>query len=352
TQFPNSSRPLYFQKIIAFRRWAEFHSDIKRDKRGMDKETTARTAFTRHAKGCAIVTGLLLATVALTKEVVMPVAGLAFPRAEQYLAQEGLDPALARGLSDRQIRVRMHNFSGVAHSLMEMPFIPDIRERINMLSDPVAAYTSKRGFLNDIFNQCFVTVPASDVTARDLASMVTGIPANEIEHLPVSDREMRIIIMLHEFRHCHRDNAMPPPLAESDADDEALRVAMRVFANPEIMKTWHSLRAMDFESTHDTSLYLRYSADKAHLPTAALLPAVNQEAETYMKMYLDKEDQRPRYILYAEASRKALAQHGAQMSDLARSRLQLYLEAAEYFAPSAMAAAKNAPEPPTPQLSL
>lgn len=311
-----------------------------------------RAAFTRAVERSAMALSLTLATLIVTSQIITPLTGYFFPTAEDHLKKNGVNPEIARLLSDHQIRVRSRDAAGIAHSYLEVPTPGGIAVREAMRSNPANAYAYSGSLLGELLNQCYVTMPDEKTTAKQFISMATGIPEKDIENLPVTDEQMRMTVVFHEFRHCDSGNSNPaPPLSEGDADDEALQVSAALYRNPELANVWVHFRAMSFEAAHDTSLYLRHRFDEANLPTQALLDPVNREARAYLHMYLAHSDAEDNYLQVAAAFQAALDNHGPQMSALARERMQLYIRAAEYFAPSAMAAAKKAPIPQAPQLN-
>ena len=330
------------------------NNNEKSPKKGFLKNKFFRAAFSYLVLPLSLTAA---AGAVVTSQLLAPMTGRLFPTAEDYLKQRGIDPEIISELSDREIRVRSRNFSGITHAVFETPFtVPSLYTRRKILAAPYNAYAT-RGIridnlsLYNIFNRCMVMMPSEDISAKKFISIATGIPEDMIEDIPVTDTEMFMTIGFHEFRHCHTDNASIAPLTEGDADIGAIRASMKVFKNPEIFPMWLHFRAMALDDEHNTSLLLDHARRSLDIPSMELIHHANKEALILARVYLDTDSDRPHHIRYAEAFKMALEINGHTMSALAKRRAELYIEAAEYFAPTSMGITKPPAQPPAPTFS-
>ena len=292
----------------------------------------------------------LAAGVLAASQLLAPLSGMLFPTAEEYLEKRGYDPKIAAALSDHEIRIRSRDAAGLTHAALDFPTIFAISAKLPLLTDPYNAYAYKGisfGGMStyDVFNQCQVLMPGEDNKAGAFMSRVTGIPEEMIENFPVSDEELFMTIAFHEFRHCHTDNDRITPMTEGDADDFALKTSLEIFKNKELVPAWIYFRAMAFDDEHNSALYLDHLYRGLPVPSEKLIHHANKEAAIFAALYLDMTDSRPPHVRHAAAFRMALEQNGHEMSALAKRRAQLYIEAAEYFAPSSMGVEKPQPDP-------
>ncbi len=282
-----------------------------------------------------------LVAIFLVSQLGFPLSSVMFPTAQDYLEKNNLDPKIADELSNRKIRVRSRNTPGLVHSFLELPTLYFLPGQRKMLKNPYNAYATMGLSLfghstYTVMNMCNVTLPDKEMTTKDMINFMTGIPKEQIERAPVSDRAAFFTIAFHEFRHCDKKNHNNIiPLTEGDADFFALRKAASVFANPEIITTWLHIRAMAFDDSHNTALYLDAKYRGLPLPSEALIHHANKAALVYAQLYLQEEDKRPGYLQYRSAFKMALKRHSHEMSALEIRRTELYIEAAEYFAPTA-----------------
>lgn len=298
---------------------------------GLVKLTAAYLFFPARIRG--------MLAVLLVSQMGFPLTGLMFPTAEEYLEQNGLDPAIAKELSDSEIRVRTKDTAGYMHSLLELPTFVGIGFHYLMLQTDYNAYATRGiplgGYSGyELLNQCHTTMPGNNTTVDGWVRAFTGIPKNLQPVFPVSDHEMLMTIAFHEFRHCDTGNYQGVPMTEGDADYFALKKAADVFDNPEIIPFFIHLRAMAFDDDHNTALYLDHKYRGLRVPSEQLIQHANKEAHEYARIYLPDGDERYDAITYANAYKKVLTHHRHEMSALAARRAEMFIESAQYFAPS------------------
>jgi hypothetical protein len=275
--------------------------------------------------------------VILAHQLIQPALGNMFPTAEEYLEEQGIDPKVAEILSDTEIRVRERDFWGKLHAANDIPTALGAITTLMALEHPGQAYAS-RGLLID---QCRVMLQEKDVTARDFISMLSGIPVDRIENIPMSDKESRLTVAFHEFAHCDSENSKDfPPIPESDADFRAALQTMEVLDNTEIAKTLLYARAMSKQAhDHDTALYLDAKLRGVDAPKAAEMTEPTDHAFKLAEIYVARNmagDFNPHYVKTAKALQAVLEDHGDLLSDLGKRRAELYIEAVEYFVPDAL----------------
>lgn len=296
-------------------------------------------------------------------EAIHGATGRLFPTGEDYLESQGLDPALARQLSDQTIRVRQHNWAGRLHAANDMPSAGVI-SGIMLINIPGQAHAipNQGSLLNHAlrytplreFVECPVMLQAPDVTARQMVSYLSGISPAQIERVQITDAESRLGVAFHEFRHCATDNRLSPTLTEGDADATGVLLLSRSLENPDIAKTFLYARALGrHTSSHDTALVMDAAMNDRPLPPDD--KSVNQPtadvfalADMYARNRMAHVAM-PAPLKTAIALQKVMDRHGDLLSPRAQRRAELYIEAVAYFMPTAWAKAQAMPlTPPNP----
>jgi len=276
------------------------------------------------------------------------------PGAPDIIVQQGVSPAQAAHitaqLSDRSIRVREKNRAGMLHGALGGALNFSAKE-IRLAADPKAAY-AVTGLQTTLFGLCYTTMTDANMSMRDKLIDYLYLPPETVTHNPVSARDSYLLTAFHEYRHCHSDNDFGTTvLNEADADLKALEAIAMVSDNPEIGRAWLYFRALALHGTdHDTALFLYYGnfyeQDTAqHAAMAAesqqgvkaieaLYPDATRQLtgdERWRSGQWDGRDLHLRTQLLA--ARTALAER-QDLSDHARKRIELFIEAAEYYGPS------------------
>lgn len=320
---------------------------------------TLREAFHAAVKGtlntfrfAGILTGVYIAN-----QIIQPATATFFDSAEDFLTAQNIDPDIAAELSDNQIYIRPHTFWGRAHELGDFPTIAGAIGRYFMPIDETNAMAFRRGMMNPLngrfFNQCHVTLQGESVTAADTLNMLAGrdtltAKRTPLENVPLTDEQSRVAVAMHEFAHCHTDNIADITLAEADADLRGLSMASEVYDNPEIFTAIMYARALNTSnSLHNTSLYLDENrgtdtrpdtADNDDLSLSIIFGSgasgPTEDVFDLARIYSNGTFPSFNKVLQARILNSMLEEHGQLLSEDARRRGELFVEAAEYFFPS------------------
>ena len=286
------------------------------------------------------------------QQVIQTATIYAFPTADEFLREKGLDPAVAQQLSDTTVRVRHRNIPGLLSANNDFPTLLGMGAGLGIRLNPVQAYALQAP-LSMALGQCPVLLQDDSATARDSIAALADLSAGDalqIERMPLSDRESALAVAFHEFRHCDSQNGEISPefadqaaqKAEADADEHGLRAAAKAFNNPEIFKVFTHARALNMSAgSHDTALYLATPENERPALMAYGMERPTREAFGLLKIYMANEAG----ISFTAASpaERAVAmwallkEHGNLFSPYARKRAELYIEAARYFFPTAFA---------------
>ncbi|MEZ0223269.1 MAG: hypothetical protein ACAH83_01855 [Alphaproteobacteria bacterium] len=213
---------------------------------------------------------------------VWPLVGAAiFPRAEQVLKEQGLDPKIASELAPgKRIYVRTDNLLGKAHALLDLgPWgIPVVwYKAIRRGSEGGHANSGALGL--NTFGLCEIYLHASEYKS----------PAPEDFQYP----------LLHEIRHCSNDNVRlltahlrSTVVAEGDADYHAIDTLARERKQPELRQKFMNQIAMRKSTTdalHDDALYVDAMFNSKAPPARAEIAAANVAASVTYKNIRDRE---------------------------------------------------------------
>lgn len=271
-----------------------------------------------------------------------PLLGKSFQTGEDFLKDRGIDPAIATMLSDdTTIRVRDRNLVGALHSLTDLPTIIGAGFGGFLYGSKHNAYMTK-GWIGQheiLFNNGMVTLPYSDVSARERISAFTDIPEDLIENVPITDEEFYNFIVFHEFRHADDDNTiLPEPLVEAEADAYAMAASLEVDKNPAIVDVITSSRAMhDIASSHNTGMFLDALRRGEQPRHHAFMQGSTVIVFGLAQDYIIKSDPRPDFVKLTEALVSVLEDFSDELSSSDKRRAELYIESAQYFAPSSVA---------------
>jgi hypothetical protein len=222
--------------------------------------------------------------------------------------------------------------------------------------------------------------------AADFISAVAGVPVEDLGKLHVTDREVRLAVIFHEFSHCDTSNDAVPGKQESDADIRgALKEASKVFNNPEIGRTMLYARALtpyqtigkndglhsnpiQMQDPHDTALDIDHAMHpETPVPDDDASAQLNALSTLYVQTHMDEpssasnrnqlkqflnglvkdDSELPQadYMIKAHVYRELLAHHRDFMSASAQRKATLYLEAIDYFGLNKEANKAQAPAP-------
>lgn len=281
--------------------------------------------------------------VVLVQQLIHISTGYLFPTAQEYLEKQGLDPAIASELADKEIRVRERNLAGQLHSLNSFPTIAGVIFNGMLLSQKYQAWANPSLYMG----QCHVMAPPQS-SAREVIATFTNIPESKIENTGISEKEIKHFVLFHEFRHCASGNHLSEAgsikesdeFAEADSDSFGVWMSAKVNQNPEVIKVAIYMRAMNTFRDHDTALYIDAKRNGQPLPSTQQMIEAHEDAFGLAHAYLRNkipgilEDQLRDYVVLTDAFRHVLKDHAAIMSPLAKRRAELFVEASLYFAPS------------------
>ncbi len=128
----------------------------------------------------------LIIPVLLAHQLIQTPTVYLFPKAENYLQQQGIDASVAKELSDRDIRVRERNLLGTLHSYNDLPTVIGMMQGAATLLEPAQAYAHP-DLATRLLGQCPVTLADPNLTARHaLAALgdLTPDEAAQIENIP------------------------------------------------------------------------------------------------------------------------------------------------------------------------
>lgn len=313
--------------------------------------------------------------VLLAHQLIQTPTVMLFPKAEDYLKDKGVDSAVAQELSDRTIRVRERDFLGRLHSYNDFPTVIGMMFGAGVLLEPAQAYAHP-DLATRLLNQCPVTMPAQDVSARHVIAALgslNNLEAATIENIPLTDEQARMAIAFHEFRHCSTENTKVdeaaydssmevmeavPNHAESDADAKGLTVAAREFKNPEIVKAFMYARALNKNAeAHDTGLYLdavlHGRKPPRELDALQATQDVFAQLDIYQRMHggppsveiKELGDDLELFIQHNTKLDEAIAmehlvkEHPDMFNAVSKRRAELFIEAVKYFWPEQYKAA-------------
>lgn len=324
----------------------------------------AQMKLKRGIKALAAIIGVVVA-----QNVVQVGTAQLFPTGEDFLKTQGIDPKYVKDVSDHRIRVRSRDFWGKLHATFDIPTIFGVVQSLGMQSQSVQAWAirgignSVKGETHSNFrNDCMVMLPRPDITVKEAINAMTGIPKDMIENTPASDREIFLAFTFHEFAHCDTQNGKTA-FKEEDADLRGIPTAAKITGNKELTVLLMHARAMNTTAgDHDTSLYLDAAIKKETLPdNFSEMENDSSDLFTLAELYKERkygikkpptaEDfkavlggkppkaERPEFLKEVEAIRYVLQNHSDLLSANAIRRGQMYIEAAAYFAPKAVAKA-------------
>lgn len=269
---------------------------------------------------------------------------LTLPTAEDYLRDNNIDPSLATELSDNSIRVLPRDNHGKLYEMSRFPTIAGIYlgYELAQKNETSTAYATRDYILPFWKQDLIAPLSETDENPRELISGF--IPEPYLEYFPVTKEDFKVMVTLHEIRHTASDNQPDPGdepdkfyrymIAEADADVVGIGKAAEILEKPELLKAWLYFRActIGLDDPHNISLYLDASMQGRELPSAQDMDFANKKA---LSLIFDEYEniRGSTYMRLVKASRQVLGQN-KDLDELTRRRIELFVEAAEYFAPS------------------
>ncbi|MDB5490425.1 MAG: hypothetical protein JWO78_274 [Micavibrio sp.] len=189
---------------------------------------------------------------------------------------------------------------------------------------------------------CYVKIQ-EDGDIRNLLKRTAGIPEGSVEKLLITPREISLIALLHELRHCSPDNVFPNK--EIDADLHALQEAGLFRADyPFLAERWAYFRVLNPEfGVHLTALSIdANNRNERELTFNELIVALGKtlslRAAKIDSLDLHQISRKPGFLIDAVIYRAILDDQKLDIHPLAARLMQLHLHAAETIAPKQFAA--------------
>ena len=178
-----------------------------------------------------------------------PAAGLLFPKLETVLQKEGIPVQVIQDMQidGQPLRVRSLTSWTMLHILLEKPFALFFLHRIQTF-EMLDAFASKVVFHHpkSLFTPVF-------------GCRITFIRQKQydLERFGITDKQARHVLLLHEMRHCNKENLRIQDAMEREADaDYAMLKAIETYDADLVQKYIH-LRAMYIcEDPYNNALYL------------------------------------------------------------------------------------------------
>jgi len=248
--------------------------------------------------------------VLLASTILVPFASFLYPRAEDTLRKQGLRQEIVQELAPGQ-KIRVED-GWIAALMDDLPFIG---ANLIFKRGPNAATRGPYSLFNPSSN-CIVNMRTlrSFRPEKIISTFSHGtISKKEIRNSPFNKEEMFNVALLHEIRHCSKDNAALTSLErEGDADYHSVTILAGEFKNPEIITWAFNMRASrpPTEEAHDVSLYLDARLKGETPPSTVQIKEANKEAGKFIS---------------------SGSSDSSSLSQLAHRRVELYREAQNYF---------------------
>lgn len=222
--------------------------------------------------------------------VLQPAATMLFPRAEDVLKENGLDPKIAQELApDKDVYVRSSSLLGKLHAVTDVqPFAMPVRyHRL------VSGHNGVRGFADRNVSRLFPDMSAiyiSDekhfesliVTRFDVNGEAVGTDEYKMPLLPALSAKS---LLLHELAHIN-ENDLDNYAEEMYAEYEATRILHRTFPDQDIVQKKVDDNALFAPISHDASLYITMKFNGEALPSMDELQKVSEETrQTSRKIF-------------------------------------------------------------------
>ncbi|MEZ0224811.1 MAG: hypothetical protein ACAH83_09680 [Alphaproteobacteria bacterium] len=234
--------------------------------------------------------------------ILQPLAGTLFPRAEDVVKKEGLDPAVVEMLAPgKKIHIRQGDnplakvHAAMDHSiLMPWHYFSTMRKGTSVM-----AYTiddDQDGLLNLPLkillpkSQRFCTIymkPHADMqdmsAIRDVVEDIKG-PVAWKHAVSPTKQELYQMYLLHEIRHCSNDNMKLERGYDQEADAtwKAIATLAAQKRNPALVAAFKKTVAINIGGNYDHSLYIDAMQKGAKPPSAEEVEAVSAEVEPYL----------------------------------------------------------------------
>lgn len=222
--------------------------------------------------------------------VLQPAATMLFPRAEDVLKENGLDPKIAQELApDKDVYVRSSSLLGKLHAVTDVqPFAMPVRYYNRISHD-----NGVNGFADRHVSHLFPNISAIYVSdEKHFESLIVtrfdakgeSVGTDEYK-MPLSPELSAKSLLLHELAHIN-ENDLDNYAEEMYAEYEAARILHRSFPDQDIIQKTVDDNALFVPISHDASLYITMKFNGEALPSVDELQKVSAETrQTSRKIF-------------------------------------------------------------------
>lgn len=278
-----------------------------------------------------------------------PFLTLTLPRAEDYLRDNDMDPALAQTLAgDKTVRIIPRNLWGTFYTASMIPSLPGALWASKKFGSPECnAYSTKYNVLPLVWRQALIMPLGEHCFTKNYAYFNYNLSLSTANFLPAFDNDLKKYVFLHELAHLHEKNDAARAVwddnethqdiitlaAETEADVRSLQAVYN--EKLEALKIASYLRAMDiFSPNHDTSLYLDALVHNQTPPNIIEMVIAQTNAVSRILSTALNDDNLATHEKLITVVRKVLDNpENRNMDPLTKRRLELYVEAVEYLMP-------------------
>ncbi len=226
----------------------------------------------------------------LSWNLVLPLGVIGFPRAEKVLKEEGLDPALVQQLAPgKKVHVikEADGLLGKMATLSSMSpaFLWPLTYSNRISNDFVTAFANAQvsSIFNDVCALYIKSAENQEQTVRRMQGVVHKRTGGHYTYsAPVTTREYYQAVLLHEIRHCSKDNQALPSgvLQEGDADYHGIMALAGDKNDPTLMQRFLVAASFsDGDKAHGVALYLDARFRQKPVPAQAEIESANAAAK-------------------------------------------------------------------------
>lgn len=188
--------------------------------------------------------------------ILQPLSGMLFPRAEDVLKQEGLNPELAQELAPgKKIYIRQgDSLIAKAHAMLDAGFLGMPMRYFGMRDSSNTTANTTRGIISGRFENILES-PLCTIYIKP-----HNVLKDHTEYGGTDPKTQYQKTLLHEIRHCSAENRKLPNdlYVEGDAEYHAIKTLAREKHNPALLSTLFNMTAIINNPTesHNVSLYI------------------------------------------------------------------------------------------------
>lgn len=283
---------------------------------------------------------------------VQQLTALSFDDVQNYLDNEGFSEQVINDFEDVSIRLRERDRWGSIHTFHDYPPFLSLMSNLmhkRMENDALPTYgggigtllnTNKwlkmvkpyvRGYLNSM-----ATLPREGATAEEMISQLGEIPAEMLDGLDISDLKLKQALLLYVFR------MLDPSVEYKSFGSKSVEAYLYAFetvgemhGDPGFINLALKIASIDFEHDGVGDLYEAMMLDAyfqgTEMPSQHDARKAQREISDLFPSDYDPftDDIVSKYRIMTGI----LDNHSDGLSDLAKRRIELFINAAEFFAP-------------------